>query len=144
MTKTTNYQLNQWAKSDRIMMDDFNADNQKIDAAIKAVADGQLKLAMGTYTGDGTHGQSNPNTLTFDFAPKAVLITKTISLSGQHQMLALSGQTNCAPTGGSGGGMACACSFSENSFKWYCADNQNGASYQFNSSGTKYLYIAIG
>ena len=30
MTKTTNYQLNQWAKSDRIMMDDFNADNQKL------------------------------------------------------------------------------------------------------------------
>ena len=25
MTKTTNYQLNQWAKSDRVMMDDFNA-----------------------------------------------------------------------------------------------------------------------
>ena len=34
MTKTTNYQLNQWAKSDRILMADFNADNAKIDAAI--------------------------------------------------------------------------------------------------------------
>ena len=39
MTKTTNYQLNQWAKSDRILMDDFNADNAKIDAALKANAD---------------------------------------------------------------------------------------------------------
>ena len=39
MTKTTNYQLNQWAKSDRVMMDDFNADNTKIDAALKANAD---------------------------------------------------------------------------------------------------------
>ena len=36
MTKTTNYQLNQWAKSDRILMEDFNADNEKIDAALKA------------------------------------------------------------------------------------------------------------
>ena len=35
MTKTTNYQLNQWAKSDRVMMDDFNADNAKIDAALR-------------------------------------------------------------------------------------------------------------
>ena len=34
MKKTTNYQLNQWAKSDRILMADFNADNAKIDAAI--------------------------------------------------------------------------------------------------------------
>ena len=39
MTKTTNYQLNQWAKADRVMMDDFNADNAKIDAALKANAD---------------------------------------------------------------------------------------------------------
>lgn len=34
MTKTTNYQLNQWEKTDRIMMEDFNTDNAKIDAAI--------------------------------------------------------------------------------------------------------------
>ena len=34
---TENYQLSQWAKSDRVLMDDFNADNAKIDAAIKAV-----------------------------------------------------------------------------------------------------------
>ena len=34
MTKTTIYQLNQWEKIDRIMMEDFNADNQKLDAAI--------------------------------------------------------------------------------------------------------------
>ena len=33
---TTNYQLNQWAKPDRVMMDDFNADNAKIDAALAA------------------------------------------------------------------------------------------------------------
>ena len=34
MKKTTNYQLNQWAKTDRILMDDFNADNAKLDAAL--------------------------------------------------------------------------------------------------------------
>ena len=37
MTKTTNYQLNQWAKSDRVLMEDFNADNAKIDAALSEV-----------------------------------------------------------------------------------------------------------
>ena len=37
MTKTTNYRLNQWAKTDRIMMDDFNADNAKLDAALTAL-----------------------------------------------------------------------------------------------------------
>ena len=34
MKKTTNYQLNQWEKTDRILMDDFNADNAKLDAAL--------------------------------------------------------------------------------------------------------------
>ena len=34
MTKTTNYQLNQWEKTDRIMMDDFNADNAKLDETL--------------------------------------------------------------------------------------------------------------
>ena len=39
MQKTTNYQLNQWVKSDRIQMEDFNSDNAKIDAALKSNAD---------------------------------------------------------------------------------------------------------
>ena len=39
MNKTANYQLNQWAKSDRVLMEDFNADNVKLDAALKANAD---------------------------------------------------------------------------------------------------------
>ena len=33
---TTNYSLNQWVKSDQVKMEDFNADNAKIDAALKA------------------------------------------------------------------------------------------------------------
>ena len=39
MTKTTNYQLCQWESTDRILMEDFNGDNAKIDAALKANAD---------------------------------------------------------------------------------------------------------
>ena len=39
MQKTANYQLNQWVKSDRIQMEDFNSDNAKIDAALKGNAD---------------------------------------------------------------------------------------------------------
>ena len=37
MNKTANYQLNQWAKSDRVLMEDFNADNAKLDAALAAL-----------------------------------------------------------------------------------------------------------
>ena len=39
MNKTANFQLTQWEKTDRIMMEDFNRDNAAIDAALKANAD---------------------------------------------------------------------------------------------------------
>ncbi len=38
MQKTTNYQLNQWEKADRILMDDFNRDNANIEAVLAANA----------------------------------------------------------------------------------------------------------
>ena len=31
---TKNYSLSQWERSDKVLMDDFNADNAKIDAAL--------------------------------------------------------------------------------------------------------------
>ena len=92
MTKTTNYQLNQWAKSDRVMMDDFNADNTKIDAALKANADtaaaasaavalcGNCKIETSTYTGNGKYGSANPVTLTFPKKPTAVIVFGEYSL----------------------------------------------------------------
>ena len=36
--KTQNYQLNQWVKSDQVRMEDFNADNAKIDAALAGLS----------------------------------------------------------------------------------------------------------
>ena len=36
MKQTQNYQLNQWDKTDRIKMEDFNSDNQKIDSQLHA------------------------------------------------------------------------------------------------------------
>ena len=34
MNYTENYQLNQWDAGDRVLREDFNADNAKIDAAL--------------------------------------------------------------------------------------------------------------
>lgn len=52
MNKTPNYQLNQWDKSDRIRMEDFNADNAKIEAALaqeaaaRAATDNSLQSSL--------------------------------------------------------------------------------------------------
>ena len=39
MNHTKNYQLSQWEMEDRLLMEDFNGDNAKVDAALKAQAD---------------------------------------------------------------------------------------------------------
>ena len=44
---TTNYRLCQWEASDKVLRTEFNADNAKIDAAIKAVDDRLTTVAAG-------------------------------------------------------------------------------------------------
>ena len=75
--QTPNYQLSQWERTDKVLMEDFNADNAKIDAALaalKAQADsqqsavaqhgssiarlGSCQVYATTYTGDGSISKS--------------------------------------------------------------------------------------
>ena len=144
MTKTTNYQLNQWAKSDRVMMDDFNADNAKIDAALKANADaiaetaaacGNCRIVYGSYVGNGQYGSSNPKTLTFDGTPLFV------ALSGRYHFFAVKGcsfvQTLSSP---SLADLSLPLTWDDRSVSWYSTEN---ADKQQNLSGTDYFYIAL-
>ena len=65
MTHTTNFNLSQWSKSDRIQMADFNADNAKLDAALAALT---RRVYTATYTGDGAY------TKTFTFPAKPAFV----------------------------------------------------------------------
>lgn len=65
MTYTEHFSLNQWAASDRLMRADFNADNQKLDAALAAIVpQGAILLWSGAANAipsgwalcDGTNG----------------------------------------------------------------------------------------
>ena len=81
MNKTANFQLTQWEKTDRIMMEDFNRDNAAIDTALKGNADkaaalqtalagaGNCEIGMISYTGTGKSGDSDPTTVTFPKMP---------------------------------------------------------------------------
>ena len=78
MTETTNHHLSQWVKTDRVRMEDFNADNAKLDAAIA----GKAAITAGTYTGDG----ADPRIIDLGARPKAVLVITqdgTIGNSGK-------------------------------------------------------------
>ena len=95
MTKTTDYQLNQWAKSDRLMMDDFNADNAKIDAAL-----GALQIVTGIYTGSGNDANCRVDVALW-FRPKAVLVmANKFQFSGNGAFFALAVDTEDAADNG--------------------------------------------
>ena len=96
MTKTTNYQLPKWEKTDRVQMKDFNDMTATLDAALKANADtaaaasaavalcGNCKIETSTYTGNGKYGSANPTTLTF---PKKPTLLFVLASSGNGFML---------------------------------------------------------
>ena len=87
---TPHYNLSQWERDDRVLMEDFNADNAKIDAAIKAEAEaraavgaelnglrtikGNCQLDAFTYTGTGKYGSQNPNRIQFTHGEAALVI----------------------------------------------------------------------
>ena len=90
LNQTANYGLSQWEATDRILMENFNSDNSKIDAALKANADaiaaeaaaraeaiaamGNCRVETPSYTGNGGYGEDNARTLNFTRVPVLVLI----------------------------------------------------------------------
>ena len=108
MNHTQNYNLSQWVKSDQVKMEDFNADNAKIDAAIKAEADaraaetaalsaglalkGNCQIQIGSYIGNGQCGQEHPTSYTFPVMPAMFIIFRP---GGSYPMIA-KGNANVA------------------------------------------------
>lgn len=67
MQQTEHYQLNQWERTDRIQMEDFNNNNLKIEAALEGVtALCNCQVYVLPYTGTGEKG---PVTHTFPHRP---------------------------------------------------------------------------
>ena len=144
---TPHYNLNQWERDDRILMEDFNADNAKIDAAIKAEAgaraagDAALQAALGkkgncqlwtaTYQGTGQYGKDHPNSFTFPKPPTIACI-----IAG-HIAIFVPGQTQIYPLGNLLGIIQV--SWNGNTMSWYSV---TGAAEQFNSGGT-YRVVAL-
>lgn len=103
-----------------------------------------VKIATGSYVGTGTAGESSPNTLTFPFEPKMVVITAGNPYNGT----ALLGPT----TGFSYLTIASVnniyymvVTVNQNSISWYTGlENPDGSYRQMNDEYNTYSYVAIG
>lgn len=154
MNHTANLHLPQWEKTDRIMMDDFNAAMAAIDAGIVGAGP---KFVTGTYTGDGTCGSSNPTSLTFGFAPKVVfLFDATSDAYVRPTVLLCCGSRVLYSMTEPSSGYKWNYTFSGNTVSWYFTGrtwnhmngdgslSPNDGVYQCNSYGRTYGYLAIG
>lgn len=65
--------------TDEFTMDGFNgkiaAVNSNVDSEIASALTGFARIETGSYVGTGTYGADNPNTLTFGFVPKLLIIS---------------------------------------------------------------------
>ena len=146
MNHTTNYQLNQWEKTDRIMMDDFNADNQKIDAALGTIP----KLAVGSYTGDG----AAENTITLGFKPQLMIIYPAEAGNGNTENITIMLLGDQARFSSSGNTVMVSPYYSGNVLMFDVTRLENGVvlmrsaawdeKTNMNTAGKSFTYFAIG
>lgn len=113
-----------------------NFDEQYMRCVISP--DVPMRVEYGSYTGTGTYGSANPNTLTFGFVPKTVIVREE-SASWFQGLYAID---NCTSTRTYlNANYYVSLIWSGTSLQWY---NTSSASYQLNSSSKTYCYIAIG
>lgn len=146
------------ASHERTLMGYVNSPSP--DAYPPAVSDGytyallgqlgeRVRIATGTYTGTGTYGSSNPNSLTFGFEPKLVIVSATSLTIGYGSTITRSnwklwiGQPN-AYVGYANGNVEDTYIVKGNKFSWYNSSYHGSADMQLNDSGQTYYYIAIG
>ena len=105
-----------------------------ISIPVDQIKDG-VKIATGSYTGTGTYGASNPNSLTFRFVPKFVFIQLSDN-SNSYNFFACNGakyahlsQAERAPL-----------TWDNTTFSWYSDSAEN----QLNRGNYGYKYIALG
>ena len=100
--QTPNYALSQWERTDRVLMEDFNADNAKLDAALAGLAGqvagkaaqsaldalsqtvaghtaalrrkGNCRIDTQSYVGTGECGAEHPTSITFSARPMFFLV----------------------------------------------------------------------
>ncbi len=162
LTHTTNYSLSQWDASDRILRSDFNSDNSKIDAALKALASsvsgkasalafntlsktvynhstalakkGDCLFYTTTYIGSGKTGSGNPNVLSFPNKPMVVYVWGSTTV-----MTLLQGMGSSWADSDGGGAASVSVTWSGNTVSWYGTQTYS----QLSSDGSTYHVLAL-
>lgn len=116
-----------------------------------AYANNKATSQTGLYTGTGTYGVDNPNSLTFDFNPKMVIVYENDGSEKTEMAIPLmmirSGWYTPVIARYSSSGAKSNCvyyEFGDKTVTWYLKCGSSNAVAQQNNSGRSYVWIAIG
>ena len=153
MENTSNYGLKRWDGGDRILVEEFNDNWDKIDTALKSSADGvaalqtalascgNCKIVYGTYTGNGKYGRENPNKLTFDGKPVLVIVQEENQTGDMDINLRMLRPCTWAQGAATNGNWENTVTWGAKQVAWY--NYREYAPTQFNEAGKKYYYLAL-
>ena len=142
MTKTTNYQLPKWEKTDRIQMKDFNDMTATLDAALKANADtaaaastavalcGNCAIYQTTYTG----GDMTTPTITCPGKPMVLMVCES---DGAPALIAWRGMPTTSTSSSS---YEYTITWGERTVSWLLGKNHDG---NMNWSGKQYHSLVL-
>ncbi len=142
MTKTTNYQLPKWEKTDCIQMKDFNDMTATLDAALKANADtaaaasaavalcGNCAIYQTTYTG----GDMTTPTITCPGKPMVLMVCES---DGAPALIAWRGMPTTSTSSSS---YEYTITWGERTVSWLLGQNHDG---NMNWSGKQYHALVL-
>lgn len=113
--------------------------------ALAAAIEPCAKIQTGSYTGNGKYGSSNPNSLTFNFVPKFLMVCPVGATNAGYLFM----QPHIHTTSFGAGCFICFGGVTDSDFKgklvgatfsWYGPD----AKEQCNISGSTHRWVAIG
>lgn len=138
MRKTEHYQLNLWDAEDAILREDFNADNEKIEAALADIVANGLKIATGSYVGTGRYNNTYTS-LTFPFAPKLLIVQN--STNADYRMIYPVGAESTLVYNRGDSTYPVRPVVTGNTIKWL---STYGSQYQLNTENQTYYWVALG
>ena len=98
----------------------------------------RAQIETGSYVGTGTYGKNNPNSLTFGFVPKVVIINAPTM--GETHLIFIQGATRTNADCVGSGYSVVFIEWSENTVFWY---NDGDVDRQANCGSITYHYVAI-